>query len=193
MRASRSSDSSGVSSLRSVRPVESPSPYLRLYVLHSDVLPARMELQSFITVSTLVATISEFSSLLLLNNLGLNIIPASPIALVFSILYQFSRIVPSIYHFRIFGIVLNNKSFTYLLAAQVRHPSVIRRRESIMPRCFVLSYPADLFVFITSFFFHSSPSQQHQGPLFPHLSGSLLDNSIAPICSASRHINFHHG
>jgi len=67
-----------------------------------------------------VASISEFASLLLLNNLGLNTIPASPIALVFSVLYQFSRVVPSIYHFRIFGIVFNNKSFTYLLAAQVR-------------------------------------------------------------------------
>jgi len=74
---------------------------------------------SFIAVSTLVATISEFGSLLLLNNLGLNTIPASPIALVFSILYQFSRIVPSIYHFRIFGIAFNNKSFTYLLATQL--------------------------------------------------------------------------
>jgi len=74
---------------------------------------------SFITVSTLVATIFEFGSLLLLNNLGLNTIPATPIALVFSVLYQFSRIVPAIYHFRIFGIVLNNKSFTYLLAAQL--------------------------------------------------------------------------
>ncbi|KAF9651689.1 hypothetical protein BDM02DRAFT_3203887 [Thelephora ganbajun] len=78
---------------------------------------------SFITVSTLVATIAEFGSLLLLNHFGLNIIPASPIALVFSILYQFSRIVPSIYHFRIFGIVFNNKIFTYLLATQLAFSS----------------------------------------------------------------------
>lgn len=79
---------------------------------------------SFIAVSILVTTIFEFCSLLLLNNLGLNIIPASPIALLFSILYQFSRIVPSIYQFRIFGIVFNNKSFMYLLAAQLAFSAI---------------------------------------------------------------------
>ena len=95
---------------------------LRLYVLYSFALSVQKKItQSFITVSILVTSISEFLSLLLLNNLGLNVIPASPIALLFSILYQFSRIVPPIYHFRIFGIVFDNKSFTYLLAAQVRH------------------------------------------------------------------------
>jgi len=59
-----------------------------------------------------------------LNNLGLNVVPASPIALLFSVLYQFSRVVPAIYQFRIFGIVLNNKTFTYLLAAQLAFSGV---------------------------------------------------------------------
>jgi len=79
---------------------------------------------SFVIVSALVATIFEFCSLLVLNNLGLNVVPASPIALLFSVLYQFSRVVPAIYHFRIFGVVLNNKSFTYLLAAQLAFSAV---------------------------------------------------------------------
>jgi len=79
---------------------------------------------SFITVSALVATVVEFGSLFLLNNLGLNVIPASPIALLFSVLYQFSRIVPAIYHFRIFGLEFNNKSFTYLLAAQIAFSTI---------------------------------------------------------------------
>ena len=93
----------------------------RLYVFHFFYTICVYNTQSFITVSTLVATISVFAALLLLNGFGLNTIPASPTALVFSILYQFSRMVPSIYHFRIFGVVCNNKSFTYLLAAQVCH------------------------------------------------------------------------
>ena len=109
------------------------------------------ETQSFITVSALVATIFEFCSLLLLNNLGLSTVPASPIALVFSILYQFSRIVPSIYHFRIFGIVFNNKSFTYLLAAQVRRPPVTSGIPLYPPIIFY-SVPRDLSVFIASIF-----------------------------------------
>lgn len=79
---------------------------------------------SFVTVSILLATISEFCSLLLLNKLGLNVIPASPIALLFSVLYQFSRIVPAIYQFRIFGVAFNNKSFMYVLAAQLAFSAV---------------------------------------------------------------------
>jgi len=87
--------------------------------VHIERFFGSIKFASFITVSTLVATTSEFASLLLLNNLGLNTIPASPIAPIFSVLYQFSRIVPATYHFRIFGVVFNNKSFTYLLAAQL--------------------------------------------------------------------------
>ncbi|KAG6849314.1 hypothetical protein H0H93_009504 [Arthromyces matolae] len=41
-----------------------------------------------------------------------------PTALVFSILYQYSRIVPPSYKLRIFGVPFNNKTFLYLLALQ---------------------------------------------------------------------------
>ena len=147
--------------------------------------------QSFITVSTLVATISEFGSLLLLNNLGLNIIPASPIALVFSILYQFSRIVPSIYQFRIFGVVFNNKSFTYLLGAQVRHLPMARG---------VPSYPVVSICSVLPIYSYSPPSfsfslhfQQPRGPRSPRSSALLPDNSTVLICLTSRRINSHHG
>jgi hypothetical protein len=81
-------------------------------------LPSR-HYKSFAAVSTLLSSILEFLSLLLFHRIGLNYIPAGPSALVFNILYQFSRIVPSVYEFRIFGIPLSNKSFTYVLALQV--------------------------------------------------------------------------
>ena len=42
-----------------------------------------------------------------------------PSILIFSILYQYSRIVPAAYKFRIFGIPLSNKNMPYLLALQV--------------------------------------------------------------------------
>jgi len=70
-------------------------------------------------VSTLVATIFEFLALLLLHRAGLNYISSGPSALVFSILYQYIRMVPPAYQFRIFGIPLNNKSFIYILASQL--------------------------------------------------------------------------
>ncbi|KZT29415.1 hypothetical protein NEOLEDRAFT_1085321 [Neolentinus lepideus HHB14362 ss-1] len=74
---------------------------------------------SFAVLSTLVATILEFLSLLLFHRFGLNYIPSGPTALIFSILYQYSRLIPSVYQFRIFGVPLSNKSYTYLLAVQL--------------------------------------------------------------------------
>lgn len=76
--------------------------------------------QSFLVVTTLLATTLEFLALLLFNSLGLNYISAGALALVYSIIYQYSRLVPSAYRFRIFGIQFNNKSLNYFLAFQVR-------------------------------------------------------------------------
>jgi len=50
---------------------------------------------------------------------GLNYIAMGPSPLIFSMLYQYSRIVPSAYNFRIFGVPLNSKSALYLLATQM--------------------------------------------------------------------------
>lgn len=64
-------------------------------------------------VSILVATIVEFIVLLLLHRTGLNVIHAGPNTLIFSIAYQYSRLVPTSYDLRLFGVPLNNKSFLY--------------------------------------------------------------------------------
>ncbi|KAF8138756.1 hypothetical protein EV363DRAFT_1427630 [Boletus edulis] len=74
---------------------------------------------SFAIVSTLMSTILEFSSLILLHRIGINHIPSGPTALAFSMLYQWYRLVPPAYHFRIFGVPLSNKSFTYILVSQL--------------------------------------------------------------------------
>ena len=66
-----------------------------------------------------MATLLEFISLMLFHRAGLNHISVGPSALIFSVIYQYSRIVPSVYNFRIFGFQLNNKSVNYLLALQV--------------------------------------------------------------------------
>lgn len=76
--------------------------------------------KSFAFVSTLMTMLLEFLLLVLFHRVGLNYIAMGPSALLFSILYQYSRIVPSVYSYRIFGIPLNNKSLLYLLALQVR-------------------------------------------------------------------------
>ncbi|PFH47809.1 hypothetical protein AMATHDRAFT_77032 [Amanita thiersii Skay4041] len=74
---------------------------------------------SFAVISLLLATILEFVFLLLFHRLGLNHIAMGPSTLIFSILYQYSRIVPTAYKFRIFGVPLSNKSMQYLLGLQL--------------------------------------------------------------------------
>ncbi|PCH40949.1 hypothetical protein WOLCODRAFT_137098 [Wolfiporia cocos MD-104 SS10] len=79
---------------------------------------------SFIIVTMLVSTITTFLSLLLLHtsptvgNL-FNYIPCGPFAIVYSILYQHVRLVPQAYQWRLFGLTVNDKATTYLLAAQL--------------------------------------------------------------------------
>lgn len=82
-------------------------------------------MQSFAVVTALTSTILEFVALLVFNRLGLNLLPSGPTALTFSILYQFFRLVPSAYTFKIFGVSLTNKIFMYIVALQVRSRSSV--------------------------------------------------------------------
>ncbi|KIL70342.1 hypothetical protein M378DRAFT_156458 [Amanita muscaria Koide BX008] len=74
---------------------------------------------SFAVITILLGTMFEFVSLILFHRYGLNHIAMGPSVLIFSLLYQYSRIVPAAYNFRIFGIPLSNKNMPYLLAAQL--------------------------------------------------------------------------
>ena len=84
--------------------------------------------QSFLTISVFVSTITTFLSLLLLHALQVgtffNIVPAGPIAIIFSILYQYVRLVPDAYQMKVFGLDLNDKIWVYILAAQVGHHQI---------------------------------------------------------------------
>lgn len=96
-------------------------------------------MQAFCFSSTLTSTILEFGSLLIFNRFGLNVLPSGPYTLIFSILYQFSRLVPQAYSFRIFGVTVTNKVFMYILALQVspshsRHVSYGTLEREILAR-----------------------------------------------------------
>lgn len=73
----------------------------------------------------MVSTLLELVSLMLFHRVGLNFMSLGPSALIFSILYQYSRIVPPVYNYRIFGVPLSNKSLNYLLALQVSSISLM--------------------------------------------------------------------
>ena len=55
----------------------------------------------------------------LLQNFGWQLNLFDSYALIFSMLYQYHRIIPATYHFRIFGTTLNDKMFLYVPALQV--------------------------------------------------------------------------
>ncbi|KAH9482308.1 Rhomboid-like protein 20 [Psilocybe cubensis] len=74
---------------------------------------------SFVFMSLLLATLLEFVTLMLFNRVGINKFATGPSALIFCILYQYSRIVPPSYMFKVFGWTFTNKSFSYLLALQM--------------------------------------------------------------------------
>jgi len=76
---------------------------------------------SFLVVSTLLVTVLELLSLLVLHHFGssFNVIPSGPIGLAFSVVYQYISLVPDTYRFRVFGVGFSNKSFPYALALQL--------------------------------------------------------------------------
>ena len=61
-----------------------------------------------------------FIALLLLHRVGINYLPPGPISLIFAILYQHYRLVPSAYHFRLSSLDVTDKAFQYFLALVVR-------------------------------------------------------------------------
>jgi len=91
-------------------------------------------LQSFIFVSLLLATLLQFITVILFYRVGVNHIALGPMAIIFSMLYQYSRIVPPVYIYRIFGIAFNNKSTSYILALQVH--TLFQPNRKILRFCF---------------------------------------------------------
>jgi len=78
--------------------------------------------QSFLFVSAVVSSLVSVLALVLFRALGsdINRIPAGPTAILLGTVYQFSRIVPASYRFRIGPFNLSNKAFHFLLAIQVQ-------------------------------------------------------------------------
>ncbi|KAF8514861.1 hypothetical protein BU17DRAFT_76978 [Hysterangium stoloniferum] len=95
----------------------------QLILYNSSVIIERqfgsVKYASFITVSAVVSSTISFICLLALQRFGLNYIPAGPISILFSILYQYHRLVPSAYTFQISVLKASNKYFLYVLGLQV--------------------------------------------------------------------------
>ncbi|CDS13354.1 hypothetical protein LRAMOSA05532 [Lichtheimia ramosa] len=74
---------------------------------------------AFMFVTLLIATFLEIGALVSGARLGFRKIPGGPYAIIFSALYQYHRMIPVTYRFRIFGITFNDKIFVFIPAVQM--------------------------------------------------------------------------
>jgi hypothetical protein len=75
--------------------------------------------QSFLVVTSALNTALIFFALLLFHRWGFNYVPPGPITIVFSVIYQYYRIVPPTYHFRLSAVSISNKAPMYFLGLTV--------------------------------------------------------------------------
>ncbi|RPD66887.1 hypothetical protein L226DRAFT_608168 [Lentinus tigrinus ALCF2SS1-7] len=79
---------------------------------------------SFFVISAVTTILVSFLALLLaqitpVTRSLLNNIPPGPVAIMFALVYQYMRLVPSAYHFRIFGVGMSDKIWVYAVAVQL--------------------------------------------------------------------------
>ncbi|EMD40510.1 hypothetical protein CERSUDRAFT_111107 [Gelatoporia subvermispora B] len=92
--------------------------------VHVERAFGSIKFASFILVTALMSIISTFLSLLFIHAFPrggsiFNSIPCGPFAIMFSLMYQYSRVVPPAYHFKVFGVDLTDKIWTYAIAVQL--------------------------------------------------------------------------
>ncbi|KAI9276360.1 hypothetical protein BY458DRAFT_505604 [Sporodiniella umbellata] len=85
---------------------------------------------AFLFVTFILSILFELGALMIGERVGLKSIPSGPYALLFSILYQYYRIIPVTYRFRIFGCVMTDKLFLYTLALQLAFSGTL---QTIVP------------------------------------------------------------
>ncbi|EIW61608.1 uncharacterized protein TRAVEDRAFT_118194 [Trametes versicolor FP-101664 SS1] len=79
---------------------------------------------SFLVISAVTTMLLSFVALLVAQltpatSTWFNNIPPGPIAIMSALLYQYMRLVPPAYHFRIFGLGMSDKVWVYAIAAQL--------------------------------------------------------------------------
>ncbi|KAI9000747.1 hypothetical protein BD414DRAFT_472621 [Trametes punicea] len=79
---------------------------------------------SFLIISALMTMLISFIALLIaqltpVTSSFINNIPPGPIAVMSAVLYQYIRLVPAAYHFRIFGVGMSDKIWVYAIATQL--------------------------------------------------------------------------
>ncbi|KAI0722389.1 hypothetical protein C8T65DRAFT_629198 [Cerioporus squamosus] len=79
---------------------------------------------SFFVISAVTTILASFLALLIaqitpVTRSLFNNIPAGPVAIMFAVVYQYMRLVPPAYHFRVFGVGMSDKMWAYAVALQL--------------------------------------------------------------------------
>ncbi|PIL37399.1 hypothetical protein GSI_01093 [Ganoderma sinense ZZ0214-1] len=90
---------------------------------------------SFFIISAVTTMVVSFVALLLaqlipMTRANFNNIPGGPFAILFAIIYQYMRLVPPAYHFRVFGLGMSDKIWIYAIAFQL---TVARLPATLLP------------------------------------------------------------
>jgi len=92
--------------------------------IHIERSFGSVKFASFLFLAAALNSLSIFMSLLILHPLPYfgatsNYIPSGPTAVLFSITYQYSRLLPRAYQFKIFGVTMSDKIWVYAIAMQL--------------------------------------------------------------------------
>ncbi|KAI1796117.1 hypothetical protein LXA43DRAFT_988443 [Ganoderma leucocontextum] len=90
---------------------------------------------SFFVISAVTTMLVSFVTLLLaqltpMTRTNFNNMPGGPFAILFAIVYQYMRLVPPAYHFRVFGVGMSDKIWIYAIAIQL---TVARLPATVLP------------------------------------------------------------
>ncbi|KAI0638461.1 hypothetical protein C8Q77DRAFT_1215258 [Trametes polyzona] len=101
---------------------------VELFLYNASILIERafgsVKYASFLVISAVTTMLISFVALLVaqltpVTGTLFNNIPPGPVAILMTVLYQYMRIVPPAYHFRIFGVGMSDKIWVYAIAAQL--------------------------------------------------------------------------
>ncbi|KAI0797082.1 hypothetical protein C8Q75DRAFT_225205 [Abortiporus biennis] len=144
--------------------------------VHIERAYGSVKFASFLVLATAINSIAEFLTLLLLYPIpllrnGFNSIPAGPLALTFTILYQYSRLIPRAYQFKVFGVTMSDKIWVYALVFQLT----------------LSQFPATLITALLGVFtgyLYRSDLLQLKGWRIPHRLVNLSETWIAPVLAS---------
>ncbi|KAM0749836.1 hypothetical protein T439DRAFT_302814 [Meredithblackwellia eburnea MCA 4105] len=98
--------------------------FLAILLLSYTAMPVErafgsVKFASFLVVVMGMSTVMETVALLMGQRIGFTKIPAGPFAIVFAILYQFSRLIPSSFYWKVFGVEVTDNIGHYFVASQL--------------------------------------------------------------------------